>query len=53
MLEAVAMAGGQYLAVASLVLMLDAVAMLGDQYLPTAISVGCVVVVWLRRLIKI
>ncbi len=49
MLEAVAMAGGQNLPMAALVLMLDAVAMLGGQYLPTAVGVGHVVVVCLRQ----
>ncbi len=42
------MVGGQYLAMAALVLMLKAVAMVGGQYLPMAADVGCVVVVWLR-----
>jgi hypothetical protein len=48
MLEAVVMAGCQYLAMAALMLMLGAVAMLGGQYLPMAVGVGHVVVVWLR-----
>ncbi len=49
MLEAVAMAGGQYLLMAALVLMLEAVALAGGQYFPMAAGVGCVDVAWLRQ----
>jgi hypothetical protein len=48
-LEAVAMAGGQYLPMADLVLVLEAVAMSRGGYLLMSVCVGCVVVVWLRQ----